>query len=394
MLDQLTQRLWPLNPAALRAHAERRTGLRDYGEPSLEPALGALTQSLHREANLHPLGRFLAWNHLTDFLVTRLRLVDAWKRAPASTLPPVSRPLFVTGLPRTGSTFLHELLAADPQNRAPRVWETMFPLPAPGDAGGSPDTRVRRAAARLWWFRRLARGADAVHPLRAESPQECEAIHSYTLQSEEFLSTFWLPSYESWLRSADFIPVYAWQKRFLQHLASGAPDSRWVLKSPDHAHSLSALFAVFPDAVIVQTHREPADVFASSLQLVEVLHRLFARTAGSAERAAREARVLADAIDRLLKFREAHPELKERFIDIKYSDLVSSPLAAVERIYAGWGMPLTPEATAAMRRLIAQRSRYPKRRFLSRLTPEATDRQTDLRRFDRYRAQFGFPVPP
>jgi hypothetical protein len=292
-------------------------------------------------------------------------------------------------MPRSGSTFLHELLAADPGNRAPRVWETMFPLPADGDPA-SAEVRLRRAAIRLWWFRRLAGGADEVHPLRAGSPQECEVMHSFTFLSEEFLSMCWVPSYEAWLRQADFVPAYAWQKRFLQHLQGPQP-ARWVLKSPDHAHCLGPLFTVFPDATIVQTHREPGEVLASSLQLIEVLHRVFARAAGREARAEREGRVLAEAMERILDFREARPELRQRFIDVTYAELVADPLQTVRRIYAQWGRELTPAAETAMRQLAAQRSRYTKRRVLAR-SAKPVGPLADLSCFERYRRSFNLPL--
>ncbi len=282
--DRLSRRLWPLDGQSLCAGARRHTGLEDFGEPRVEPALAVLVNSLERESDLHPLGRFLMRSHLHELLATRLQLVKEWNRQPESLAAlPIERPVFITGMPRSGSTFLHELLAQDPGNRVPRVWEVMFPVPAPDGEQARPDSRVRKAAARLWWFRRLAPRADSVHPLRANTPQECVAMHSYTLLSEEFVATCHVPAYESFLHAADLVPAYAWQRRLLQYLQSRRPSRRWVLKSPDHAYGLEALFSVFPDAMIVQTHRNPASVLKSSIRLVEVLRGLFARR-GTAKR--------------------------------------------------------------------------------------------------------------
>ncbi|MDA8164090.1 MAG: sulfotransferase [Desulfobacteraceae bacterium] len=392
--DKASRRLWPLAAEALLARARRRTGRSDFGEPPVEPALTVLTRSLDQEADLHPLGRLLIRKRLEELLATRLRLVDAWKRQERQLLATrIERPLFITGLPRSGSTFLHELLAADPGNRAPRVWELMFPLAARADIHRPHNPLIRRTAARLWWIRRLAPDADAVHPLRACSPQECETIHSYTFQSEEFLSTCWVPGYEAWLRAADFAPVYAWQRKFLQYLQGPGPAPRWVLKSPDHVNSLGALLAVFPDAVIVQTHREPLDVLASSLRLIEVVHGLFARPGGRETRARREARVLAEAVERLLLFRETHPELTNRFIDVRYPELVNGPLATIGRIYEHWGAPLTGPAAEAMCLLVSRRSRYPGTRLITNPGPEEV-LAAEIHRFSRYAARFGFPARP
>jgi Sulfotransferase family len=257
----ISRRLWLLESDSLCAEARRRTRLEDFGDPPIEPALTILVNSLETEADLHPHGRLLMRVHLQELLETRLRLTQAWNGL--SEVPEVSvieRPVFITGIPRSGSTFLHELLAEDPENRAPRVWEVMFPIPTRRKHPKKVDPRVRRAEACLWWFRRLAPGADSVYPIRAWTPHECVAIHSYTLLSEEFVSTCHVPTYEAFLHAADLGPIYRWQRRFLQYLQIGHSNSRWVLKSPDHIYGLDKLLAVFPDAAIIQTHRNPVEV--------------------------------------------------------------------------------------------------------------------------------------
>src|SRR6516165_9881428 len=265
-------RFYGFEVEGLCAAARRRTGLADFGDPPLEPALSTLLNSLEEEANLHRLGRFLIHTHLLDILETRLRLTRAW-RGCLETLATsrIERPIFITGIPRSGSTFLCELLAQDSDNRSPRVWEVMFPLPAPGLRHSLHDSRRLRAAARLWWFRRLAPHVDEVYPIRACSPHECVAIHSHTFLSEEFVSTCRVPSYEAFLRATDLGPAYVWEKRFLQHLQLHRPTKRWVLKSPDHVYGLEQLFSVFPNALIIQTHRDPLAVLRSDVQLTRVL---------------------------------------------------------------------------------------------------------------------------
>jgi len=215
--------------------------------------------------------------HLRELLETRLRLTHAWSGRSETDASAIKRPIFITGMPRSGSTFLHELLAEDPENRAPRVWEVMFPLPTESERSKKLDPRVRKAEGCLWWFRRLAPGADSVYPIRAYSPHECVAIHSYTLSSEEFVSTCRVATYEEFLHAADLGPAYLWQKRFLQHLQLGSPERPWVLKSPDHVYGLDKLLTFFPDAAIIQTHRNPVDVLRSQIQLTQVLEAMYAR---------------------------------------------------------------------------------------------------------------------
>ncbi len=384
--DTISRKFWFLDSRDLCAAARRSTGLNDFGDPPVEPALSLLTNSLEQEANLHPLGRFLIRVHLRGLLETRLRLADLWRqRAEGLTSAPIERPIFITGMPRSGSTFLHELLSEDPDHRTPRVWEVMFPIPK-SKHRATADPRIRKAAMCLWMFRRLAPQADAVFPMRAHSPHECVAIHSHTFLSEEFISTCRIPTYESFLRHADLRPSYTWERRFLQHLQSGQTPRRWVLKSPDHVYGLERLFSVFPDALIVQTHRNPLEVLKSSCQLTEVLHGLYARPGNREELAAREVRVLADGMDRLVEFRDAHPELADRFVDVKYTELVSDPLGVVEQIYRHFDIPFTRTASERMRHLAGLRSRYSNnRREPADLRPEML---AEVSRFERYCARF------
>src|SRR5208337_3285078 len=390
LTDRLAGSCGPIAGELLCKQACREAGLDDLGEPPLEPALSILATSLQHEANLHLMGRFLMRAHLKGLLATRLRLVQEWRQM--DTPSPIRSPLFITGMPRSGSTFLHELLAQDPANRVPHVYEVMFPVKP--QVSAKCDPRIRRAAACLWMFRRLAPRADSVHPLRAETPQECVAMHSYTLHSEEFITTCRIPTYEAFLHTTDCKPAYVWQNRFLQHLQLSGPAGRWVLKSPDHAYGLEALFSVFPDARVVQTHRNPVDVLKSSIQLVEVLHRVFARRGNRQESALREARLLADAMERFIKFRETHSELAGRFLDVNYGEMVADPMATVSRIYRHLETPLTQTAIEAMRRLIANRSRYQKKGHAPSLADLGIDVRTEASRFKRYCSCFGIPWHP
>jgi sulfotransferase family protein len=384
--------LLSLDGKALCREARRRTGLEDFGDPSLGPGLSILLKSLEEEAELHVLGRFLMRVHLRDLLETRLRLRQAWRgKGEALAAVRIERPVFIVGMPRSGSTFLHELLAEDPANRVPRVWEVMFPVAA-GD-GGQRDRgrRIRKAGACLWWFRRLAPEADFVYPMRALTPHECVAIHSYTFLSEEFISTCRIPSYEAFLHSADLTPAYAWQKRFLQHLEPGAAGKRWVLKSPDHVYGLKELFTIFPDAAIIQTHRNPLEVLRSSTHLTQVLHGLYARAGDRAETRAREARVLAEGTERFIQFRDLHPELADRFIDVKYSELVADPVASVSRIYRQLGIALSAVAAERMQQLALGRSRYRGRRAAAEPIDARGEAPVEARRFERYCSRFDIP---
>lgn len=395
--DGVSEKLWPLDADALCAQARRQTGLDDFGDPPLQEPLTRLVNSLEGETDLHPLGRFLMCEHLLGLLKMRLRLADAWRNGlidPAGAL--IQRPIFITGMPRSGSTFLHELLSQDPDNRSPKVWEVMFPLLATSASQIRRDLSIRRAAGCLWWFRRLAPGADAVYPLRAETPQECVAIHSYTLLSEEFASTCRVPSYEQFLHATGFGPAYAWEKQFLQYLQSRCPVKQWILKSPDHLWALEDLFSVFPDAFIIHTHRDPLEVLKSIIQLTKTLRSLFGRPDDANELRCHETKALAERIERAIRFRDSHPALAGRFLDVNYTELVSHPLAVVQRIYERLGRPLMGITVQKINQLIATRSRYP-RRHDPTLAELGFDVAAEIRRFQGYCQRFGVacrqPVP-
>ena len=327
--------------------------------------------------------------HLRDLLETRLRLAQVW-RAGVEALDnlPIRKPIFIVGMPRSGSTFLHELLAQISEFRAPKVWEVMFPVSATHGDGREHARRIRQAEACLWWFRRLAPEADAVYPMRAVTPHECVAIHSYTLLSQEFVSTCRIPAYEEFLHQLDLAPVYAWQKRFLQHLQLGQSAKRWILKSPDHVYGLKDLFTSFPDALIVQTHRNPVEVLKSSAQLTRVLRALYGRQGDVEEIQQREARVLADGTEKLIEFRDAHPDLAERFIDVKYRELVDDPVGTTRRICEQSGTPFSNTTAEKVTCLALGRSRYHGPRASARPAEPEKVMRAEINRFERYCSRF------
>jgi Sulfotransferase family len=390
--DSLSRQLWSLQSGALCEEARHRTGLRDFGDPPIEPAFSILVNSLEIEADLHPLGRFLMRAHLRELLETRLRLAQVWAaRSQALEGSQIKRPVFITGMPRSGSTFLHELFAEDPANRVPRVWEVMFPIPSDNGTRSKVEPRVRKAESCLWWFRRLAPRANSVYPLRAWTPHECVAIHSYTLLSEEFAMICRVPAYEAFLRDTDFTLTYAWQKRFLQYLQLSDPTKQWILKSPDHVHTLEHLLTVFPDAVVIQTHRNPLEVLKSSMHLTEVLEGAFARADDRSQIRKREARNLAEHMEGITSFREAHPEQDERFIDVKYHELVSDPLTVIRQIYQRLDRPLTEMAAEKMQSLASRRSRYKGRRGDRKPADFKVNEILDRRRTEAYCSRFEIP---
>jgi hypothetical protein len=345
---RIKQGLAPLDHDDLLAAAKKRTGLSDFGEPSCKEALCILVSACNTEANLNMFGQFAAHEHFRELLETRLRLVSRWQAASVMQEESIRNPVFITGLPRSGSTFLHDLFSHDPVNRVPLTWEVMFPLPFPKRTKDNTESRIRKAESRLRMMRLFNPSVVKAHPIGARLPQECIAILSYSLLSEEFLCMFWIPSYEKWLRAQDMRQAYLFHRNFIAHLPFSSPAERWVFKAPDHVYSLDALIDTYPDARIVFLHRDPMKVLGSVASLAMKLRSAFSNHIDPLRTGINEARVLNEVTLKMMEFRDRHPSLSDHFVDIQYLDLVRNPVATVGRIYERFGLTLSADAERRM----------------------------------------------
>ena len=382
-------RLVRLAPERLLAAARRRTGLDDFGDPSFLDPLRRLTWSIERESRLSVVGRIAARHDLTGMLVNRLRMERDRKQHPAITAERIRRPLFVLGLPRSGSTFLHGLLAQDPANRVPRHWELRSPSPPPDRATYDTDPRIERAARDIRWFLRLAPRFRQIHPVGAELPEECVVILSHSFLSFQFSSTWFVPSYQAWLDQQDLGPAYRYHRQFLQNLQWRCAGERWVLKAPPHLPGLPALCATYPDANLVVTHRDPLEVVASVTSLHVVLRRTFSRFVDPAAVGAEVTRLLADDIRRGFAARDQGCAPPERFVDVQYADLVADPLGVVRRIYRHFDLPLSDEAEQAMRRYLVRNAKDAEGPHVYSLAQFGLDPATERERYRSYWSRWG-----
>ena len=363
------------NVSTLLSIAERQTGLNDFGDHRFLEPMAFLVESVEREAKLNALGRFVFVEHVVQLLRNRLYLELDWKLDPTIALRRISRPVFITGLPRTGTTLLHSLLAQDTDIfAAPLTWEVIYPSAAQGED----RLRIRRTESQLRWFELLVPGLKTIHPVAAELPQECVAIMSHCFMSEEFDTMFDLPGYESWVEGQDQRETYAFHKRFLQHLRRGGSERRFVLKAPAHLRSVEAILDVYPDAHIIHTHRHPGQVVPSLSSLIVTLKGAFSYNINPIESG-------PGAVDYCLRnLRRFFPSLERLspnvYTDVAYLDLVRNPMGVVRQIYARLGEQLSPQAEAKMERFLAEnpqgkwgRHKYSLADF--GLQPEAIDEQ-------------------
>lgn len=381
-----------LDEDALLAEARRNTGLSDFGGEGFREGLRVFLRAVEAEAQLHFVGRALTRGDVLNLLENRLHMADWCRRYPEIDAVQIEKPLFIMGLPRTGTSILHELLAQDPANRVPLHWEVRTPCPPPEMVSFESDPRIERAhrAIRLWT--EIVPEYDAMHELGGALPVECIFLTQHEFRSEQLAGTHQVPSYAAWLAGADQRPAYAFHKRMLQLLQWRCARERWVLKAPSHLTALDALISVYPDARIVWTHRDPLQVMGSVASI------LFA-TAWVRSDAVDGDRVLswfdgatcAALLDNATRLRDSGIVPQAQCADLLYQDLVRDPLAAIRALYAGFDMPLRPQAEARMRAYLAARPKD--KHGAHRYSFESTgrDRASERQRFAAYQARFGVP---
>ena len=395
---RLANRVRPRSPLlvdALIEDARSSTRLEDFGDADFLAPLAQLVSSLENEARLTPFGREIARTRLRVHLVNRLRLQADRSNDPAIREQQIIRPLFIVGPPRTGTSILFRLLARDERALAPMAWQLQTPSPPP-------PRRIRRTSPlylRAWadelFLRFSLPRLRAIRDTRADLPEECCVLQAAAFVSILFAIAFDVPSYQGLLLEADYSSSYVWHKAALQQLQLGAGGhGAWVLKSPGHLFSLDTLFAHYPDACIVQTHRDPLEFVPSLASLSAVLRSLSCEPGDPATLAESTASFWATALERALHSRSVRSDLENRFVDIRHDEIAADPIAVVERIYAHFDRELSPRSRNAMTRYLAAnpRDRHGRHEY----SPEAfgLDRRVEARRFARYRTALHFGADP
>jgi hypothetical protein len=376
--------------------AVRATGCDDFGpEPFLAP-MRRVIDALEREAHLTWLGRTIARNELLRVLRNRLGLVAARRAHPEIARVAVHQPIVVVGLPRTGSTILHDILACDPAHRAPLTWECNEPCPAPEASTFESDPRIAASDAELAGVDRLLPGFKAMHPMGARLAQECVVLMQQTMCSVLFHNEYRVPSYQDWLDDPafDWRPVYAFHREQLQHLQWRCARERWVLKTGAHMWSLDALLETYPNACVVQTHRDPVKVATSYASLTTLVRAMSSDAVDPREVAADWTPRLALALERAIDVRDSGRFAPERFYDVHFRSFLADPLAVVEGIYRHFGLELSGDAADRMRRFVDENPQG--KHGMHRYAPAeyGLDVATERARFARYTTRFGIEPEP
>ncbi|MCB1706047.1 MAG: sulfotransferase [Halioglobus sp.] len=342
---------------ALIRNAEKQTGLGDFGDESFIPALEKLTFALEREARLSQLGRIAVRGMLLDNLKLRLHLTEYRKRRPEVAQQKITRPLFVLGLPRTGTTILYELLAQDPAHRAPATWEVAQPIPPAQRHSFHTDPRIPDVEKHVQKMELLAPGFQAIHAMGAELPQECVALLAPHFISDQFGVSFYIPEYRHWTLAQDMTAAYQWHHQFLQHLQVDYREQRWVLKTPPHLAYLDTLIQQYPDAAIVQTHRAPMDVLGSISSLSCTLHSAFSDDIDPIAIAQAEVDYFSAMLAQGMEKRAGMADESSRIYDVQFDDMLSDPIAVCESLYKHFDFDFSDEVRQAMQAYLESRPR-------------------------------------
>jgi len=389
-LNENTDPRWiALDADALVAEARARTGLDDFGSDDFWEPYRIFVASLRDEAKLHTVGRLIARDDLLNSLQVRLELTDWRRRHPEIAQEPIERPIFITGLPRTGTSITHELLAADPRHRAPRHWECRNPCPPPERARYTTDPRIEKADRQIRLWCEIVPEYDTMHELGGDIPVEDVQLMAHSFVSDEWMGRHVVPSYAAWYNACDRVPAFRFHRQMLQNLQWRCRGDRWVLKSPSHMSQLDALLAVYPDARIVFTHRDPIRILPS---VVSILY----STAW-----VRSDEVDADAmagwftgetcralLDGMIALRESGKLPPEQCYDLHYSALMKDPVAALAGMYAHFGIDYPESARQAQRDYVANKPRGRHGAHRYDFSDTGADLETERARFADYYERF------
>lgn len=339
--------------ARLLKQAERETGLSDWGDRDFVDRFSEFVDCIVSEGAVRTTSRAAATERLLQVLKGRLTLLADRKRFPGIAQEQIVRPIIACGLARAGTTFLHAVMAQDPANRSPKTWEITCPSPPPESATYHTDPRIDAVQASLERQGFLAPELQAAHPFGAKPPDECGFIMDY-LDLRYCAVFFNVPSYATRRSPVDPLHAYEFHRQFLQHLQFRCKGERWVLKAPGHITQLQEILAVYPDATILQNHRDPAKVIPSITSLLMMLAGLFTDSRPDAkERARAQIEYCSNAMRTAMEFRSV-PANDEHFFDVHFVDLISDPIATVQRIYDHCGLELSQHAVTRMEDFVAR----------------------------------------
>ena len=352
----------PLDEESLLRSAMDQTGLSDFGDDDWIEPFRILLRDLEETADLNFFGRVMTRSDLLIHLEGRLQVVDHFKRNPEVEEEIIERPVFIVGLPRSGTTIMQEILGADPDARTVRMWEAKFPCPPPAANDPKPDPRIARAQGIVGLQDRITPEWATMHKVGAELPVECIEWTYSSFVSYAFSASFYVPNYTRYVARNDHVSAFEWHKKILKLLQSTGRPHHWLLKGPTHLPVLPALFDAYPDAQLVLMLRDPVKSAASVVDVSGVLYYMRSDNTTLVKGLGRsiDGKETYQTLEDMIAWMEDGTIPKERILPVDYLSFFADPDAALEKLYAGLGFPLSMESKRAMLDYIANK---PKDKF-------------------------------
>lgn len=332
------------------SQAETQTGLTDTGDPSALEALTVLVDATNNEARLSEAGEQRWQASLVGYLVNRMKVLDYAKQHPELLDQPIEKPTFVFGLPRTGTTLTINLLSADPARRCFLRWESQNPVPPAAAGALSTDPRYEASKAQMEMSLKYMPHIAAIHFEEADSPTECQFSMSPSFTAEVFDSQAHIPSYRKWLFGTSYRSTFEFQKMLFQVLQENNP-GHWTLKNPWHPLFLDDLVAVYPDAQLVMTHRDPVEVVGSACSLLRHVRPIYSDDVSMSEIADTLLETFDLMIERQDAFRAKHGA--DAIYDIHYTDQLKDPIGTMRKLYEHFDTPFSADVEACMQKMLS-----------------------------------------
>ena len=345
---KLHQGSWQARSDMFHEIAMRGTGLPDFGDPSYLEGLTRLLYSYDHEARFHTQGKLAMAYQLVGLLASRLRTEDWFTMQPESANLPITRPLVITGMVRTGSTALHYLMGANPDMQHLQYWTALHPQPRPPRAMWEASRDFQHAKIELAMMYAAGKSVlESIHFMAAECPDESGRLLGQGFSDERFEVVNTVPTYSEWYANTIHRETYARHKRALQVIGSYEPDTRWLLKYPVHLRHLEAFLDTYPDACVIWTHRDPASVLPSYVSLCAHFRSLMEHEPDRPRIAREQMEIWARACDRSIELRKGR---EHQFHDVYFNDFMADPMGTVASIYESFDQPFSEEARVALER--------------------------------------------
>ncbi|KLO41651.1 sulfotransferase [Mycobacterium nebraskense] len=336
------------DPDELEEGACTATGFDDFGSPYYREGLERIVEALNTEADLNDMGRVIQHATISNALIQRLKIEDTYTRHPEIDQEEISGPVFVIGLPRTGTTALSQLVAADPQFRSLRMWESQAPTPPPEAATQHTDPRIAQAEAGLKMLNDMFPLMKTLYNSEPTAATECQDLMGMSFRTFHFDGAVRAPGYLEWVMQCDMRETYVYHRRVLKLLQWHCPPVLWHLKTPVHMFALDALVDAYPHAKFLWSHRDPANVMGSVCSLIQYVRSWSSDRNDANELGAEQLDSWVEAVRRAMDFRSRVGD--DRFADVSFADLQTDPVRTLQASYESLGLTFSDATLLSVNR--------------------------------------------